>query len=117
MSPHAHQASTHPEPGDDLPAVVPPHPTDDRDAVVIPLRRTAFHNHIGNPEAASDEPVWRYSQYGKRRGERHFSGHVRYVRGPQAERLRSELAGVLVELLDWAAQHRDDDSTESGAAA
>lgn len=83
------------------------------------IAATGTHNHCGDPPGAiSEEPIWRYSQSRKRRSERHFSGHVGHVHGPQAERLRSELAGVLEELLDWAAQRqRDDLSTEGGAAA
>ncbi|MFF3566885.1 hypothetical protein ACFYXQ_03790 [Nocardia jiangxiensis] len=70
------------------------------------------------PEAGPVQPIWSYSQSRERRSERQFSGHVRFLHGTQAERLRGELADVVGELLTWAAKQRSDDhSAEDGAAA
>ncbi|MBF6277306.1 MULTISPECIES: hypothetical protein [Nocardia] len=98
-------------------------PTGDKDAVVIPLSRKAPDSNYDNSsedfaETRDEQPVWSYSQRGKRQRERQFFGHVRYLHGTQAERLRGELADVTGKLLDWAGQQLSDDhSTENGAAA
>lgn len=97
----------------------PDNPGDDRDAVVIPLPRKAPDDDIENvPQTGSDQPVWWYDQRRKRGGDRRYSGHVNHVHGAEAERLRSELADVIRDLLDWAAQQQTGDhSTEDGEAA
>lgn len=98
-------------------------PIGDQDAVVIPLARKAPDSNRDNPSADFAEtrytqPVWSYSQRGKRQRERQFFGHVSYLHGTQAERLRGELADVTGRLLDWAGQQQSGDhSTENGAAA
>jgi hypothetical protein len=95
---------------------------DDRDAEVIPLPRKAFDDRESLPETGSDQPVWWYDQNRKRGGGRRYSGHVNHMHGAEAERLRGELADVVRELLDWAAQQQtgdqsSDHSTEDGEAA
>jgi hypothetical protein len=97
----------------------PDNPGDDRDAEVIPLPRKAFDDRGSPPETGCDQPVWWYDQNRKRGGGRRYSGHVNHMHGADAERVRGELADVIRELLDWAAQqHTDaDHSTEDGEAA
>ncbi|MFF3574967.1 hypothetical protein [Nocardia jiangxiensis] len=69
------------------------------------------------PEAGPIQPIWGYNQSRERRSERQFSGHVRFLHGTQAERLRGELADVVGELLDRAAkQQSEDHSAEDGTA-
>ncbi|MFC0432577.1 hypothetical protein [Kutzneria buriramensis] len=97
----------------------PDTPGDDQDAVVVPLPRKALDDYIESlPETGSDQPVWWYDQKQKRGGDRTYSGHVNHVHGAEAERVRGELAKVIQELLDWAAQQQSgDQSTEDGEAA
>ena len=92
---------------------------DDRDAVVIPQPRQAPDDYLDDlPKAGSDQPVWWYDQKRKRSGDRTYSGHVNHVHDAEAERVRGELAKVIQELLDWAAQQQSGDhSTEDGEAA
>jgi len=97
----------------------PDNPHDEHEAVVIPLPRKAPDNDIENlPETGSDQPVWWYDQRRKRGEDRHYSGHVNHIYGTEAERVRGELADVIRDLLDWAAQQQSGDhSTEDGEAA
>jgi RPA family protein len=91
--------------------------------VVIPLSRKAPDSNPDKPsedfaESRDEQPVWSYSHRGKRQRERQFCGHVRYLHGTQAERLRGELADVTGKLLVWAGQQQSGDhSTENGSAA
>src|SRR5690606_41172415 len=97
---------------------IPDNADDDRDAVVIPLPRNAPDNDIENlPETGSDQPVWWYDQRRKRGEDRHYSRHVNHIYGTEAERVRGELADVIRDLLDWAAQQSGDPSTEDGEGA
>ncbi|MBY8855409.1 hypothetical protein K7711_02865 [Nocardia sp. CA2R105] len=74
-------------------------------------------NSENAPEVGPAQPIWSYSQSRERRSERQFSGHVRFLHGTQAERLRGELADVVGELLEWAAKQQSaDHSAEDGAA-
>lgn len=100
----------------------PDSPGDDKDAVVIPLRRKAPSNNSNNNEQPSetspDLPVWRYNQSRKRAADQRYAGHVHYVHGARAEQLRGELADVTAQLLAWAVQQQSDDqSRQDGAAA
>jgi hypothetical protein len=84
----------------------PDNPGDDRDAVVIPLTRKAFDGIENLPETGSGQLVWWYDQKRKRGGDRTYSSHVNHIHGADAERLRGELADVIRDLLDWAAQQQ-----------
>jgi hypothetical protein len=96
----------------------PNKPSNDRDAVVIPLPRTAPDDDIESlPPTGSDQAVWRYYQGRKRGANRSFSGHATSVGGAEGERLRGELAAVIGELLDWAARQSHNESIEDGEAA
>lgn len=94
-------------------------PDDQENAIVIPLPRKAPDDDIENlPQIGPDQPVWRYNQSRKRGVERRYSGYINHIQGAEAERLRGELAQVVQELLDWAAQQQSDQhSTEDGEAA
>lgn len=94
-------------------------PDDKENAVVIPLPRKAPDDDIENlPQIGHGQPVWRYNQDRKRGVERRYSGYISHIHGADAERLRGELAQVVQELLDWAAQQQSGDhSTEDGEAA
>ncbi|MFB9727249.1 hypothetical protein [Haloechinothrix salitolerans] len=52
----------------------------------------------------------------RERGGRRHETHVRYVDGAAGERLRSELAAITRELLEWAA-HASKQESEDGEAA
>ncbi|WP_147288927.1 hypothetical protein [Nocardia mexicana] len=101
----------------------PDNPGDNKDAVVIPLRRKASSNNSASnnekpSETAPDLPVWRYDQSRKRVADQRYAGHVHYVHGARAEQLRGELADVTAQLLAWAVQQQSDDqSRQDGAAA
>lgn len=95
---------------------------DDGDGVVIPPPRSAADDDVDNlPETGPDQPVWWYHQTRTRGGDRRFSGRINRVGGVEGEWLRGELAAVIRELLDWAADHSreqsDTESTEDGEAA
>ncbi|MFF3573709.1 hypothetical protein ACFYXQ_38720 [Nocardia jiangxiensis] len=82
------------------------------------MDKNLLRKNIENvPEAGSTQPIWGYSQSRERRSERQFSGHVRFLHGAQAERLRGELADVVGELLDWAAKQQSADHSAEGGAA
>lgn len=95
---------------------------DDLDSVVIPQPRIAPDNDITGipklPETGPDQPVWWYDQGRKRGGDRRYSGHINYIYGADADRLRGEFAAVVGDLLDWAARQQqsetDDLSCEDG---
>ncbi|MGI8310052.1 hypothetical protein [Saccharopolyspora hattusasensis] len=96
---------------------------DDAAASIIPLPRTAPDDHIENlPQTRGDQPVWRHDQKRTRGHDRHFTGHITRVGGPDGEQLRAELADVIGDLLCWARtqQHgkdRDADDPEEDTAA
>ncbi len=90
----------------------------DRDAIVIPLPRRTPGSTENLLETGSDQPVWWYDQNWKRGDDRRYSGYVNNIHGTEAERVRGELADVIRDLLDWAAQQQiRDQSTEDGEAA
>jgi len=60
-----------------------------------------------------EQPTWSYCQTGPRRISRTYTGHVTYIGGAEGERLRRELAAVVRDLLEWAAQ-RDPQPSEGG---
>ncbi|WP_187686634.1 hypothetical protein [Nocardia wallacei] len=101
----------------------PDNPGENKDAVVIPLRRKASRDNSenrneGSPKTSSDLPVWRYDKSRKRVADQRYAGHVHYVHGARAEQLRGELADVTAQLLAWAVQQQSDDrSRQDGAAA
>jgi len=85
---------------------------DDENAKVLSLQQKALR------PTRSDRAVWWYDQKRKRCGERRYSGHVHHVHGVEAERVRGELAAVVLDLLSWAGQQQfDDQSVEDGEAA
>jgi hypothetical protein len=62
--------------------------------------------------------VWWYDQQRKRSADRRYAGRIDYVHGAEAERVRGELAAVVLDLLSWAAQQQSGDhSVEDGEAA
>ncbi|GDY33903.1 hypothetical protein [Gandjariella thermophila] len=91
---------------------------DDTDGVVIPLPRPAADDDIENlPNIGSDQPVWWYDQQRQRGSDRQFSGYVAPVFGTDGEQLRSDLAAIIRDLLDWANKQSRKESTEDGEAA
>ncbi len=98
-------------------------PDENKDAVVIPLRRKASSNNSDNsnerpPVTSPDLPIWRYKKSRKRVADQRYAGHVHYVHGARAEQLRGELADVTAQLVVWAVQQQSDDrSRQDGAAA
>ncbi|WP_280329189.1 hypothetical protein [Nocardia wallacei] len=96
---------------------------ENKDAVVIPLRRKASRNNSDDgkeipPKTGFDLLVWRYDKSKKRAADQRYAGHVHYVHGARAEQLRGELADVTAQLLVWAVQQQSDDrSRQDGAAA
>lgn len=109
-------------PGHNIPPEPDHHDTtsgDEYDPVRVPRPRRAPDDDAGNlPEMASDQAVWWYDQKRARGGDRRFHGHVTRVGGAEGERLRGELAAVVRDLLEWAAEQQSrDESTEEGDAA
>ncbi|GGM34595.1 hypothetical protein GCM10012275_02340 [Longimycelium tulufanense] len=93
-------------------------PHDDPTAVAIPRPRTAPDSDIENlPKTGSDQPVWWYDQRRRRGSDRQYLGYVNPISGTEGERIRGKLADVIRDLLDWAAQQSQDQSTEDGEAA
>jgi hypothetical protein len=97
------------------------HNPDDQDhdesAVVIPLPHSESMILVAGQEDSTIQlPEWWYDQDRTRAAGRRYRGHVRLVRGPEAEQLRSELAQVVHELLSWASQDYDRKSIEDGEA-
>lgn len=61
----------------------------------------------GTPDDDAGSPVWSYRQRRSRGGDRTYHGHMRYIEGECGEKLRAELAGIVTELLRWAANRED----------
>lgn len=93
-------------------------PDHDPDAVAIPRPRKRPDDDIDNlPKMAGDQPVWWYDQNRKRGRDYCYSGQINHISSAEGERLRGELADVIRDLLDWAAQQQTDkESTEDGEA-
>ncbi len=97
----------------------PENAENEQNAIVIPLPRKYLGENIESQrKTGADQQVWWYDQRRKRNNNRTYSGHIKYVYGAEADRVRGELAAVIRELLDWSArQHADDQSIEDGDAA
>ncbi|MBP2322667.1 DNA invertase Pin-like site-specific DNA recombinase [Kibdelosporangium banguiense] len=57
-------------------------------------------NDLAEPEPG--QPVWSYVQQRERSGDRTYAGYVDYAHNGEAERLRGEVAPVLLNLLRWS---------------
>jgi hypothetical protein len=87
-------------------------PKDDHGADVIHFSTSAEEQATKeSSKDCRDQGVWRYHQRNARGRDLNYIGHATYIGGAEGERLRSELALVIRDLLDWAATH------ESAAAS
>lgn len=78
-------------------------PLDESNAVVSQAPETPPDCESGQQETGIDQAAWSYRNKPTRGKNYTFTGHVRYVDGAEAERLRGELAVVIRDLLAWAA--------------
>ena len=89
------------------------------------MRRRPWKENTDNVlKTDHDQGGWWYDHTQQQGGARRFSGHVNHVGGAEGERLRAELATVIRDLLEWAAEHSHTaeqpsrvESTEDGEAA
>jgi hypothetical protein len=85
----------------------------ERDGPVVPRPRPTPDDHPENlPDIGADQQIWQDNQTGKRGKQRRVTGHVTRIGGAEGERLRGELATIIRDLLNWAAQQSND--TQSG---
>ncbi|WP_157368125.1 hypothetical protein [Alloactinosynnema sp. L-07] len=99
-----------------------PHDSDSEpEVVIIPFPRNPPDNRPEClPGTGLDQPVWWYIQNRNRGDRRKYSGRINRISGPESERVRSELAEVIGELLEWAARRtgsQSDNAGEDGEAA
>jgi hypothetical protein len=78
-------------------------PFDESNAVVSQTPDAPLDCESGQQATGVDQAVWSYRNEPTRGKNYTFTGHVRYVDGAEAERLRGELAVVIRDLLAWAA--------------
>lgn len=66
-----------------------------------------------SPETVSDDPVWCYDQPAKNRHGKHriYIGRVNRMGGTEGKRIRRELAATIYDLLVWAKQQQETDTT------
>lgn len=80
--------------------------------VGIPSPRPAPDNHMENlPKTGPPQPVWWYDQPRKRGNNLRYTGHVTRIGGAEGDRIRGELTAIIRDLLDWATQQADAEST------
>ncbi|MGH3861212.1 hypothetical protein [Actinokineospora sp.] len=83
----------------------------------IPRPRVAPDDDITGipnlPETGPDQRVWWYDQGRKRGGDRRYSGHINYIHGADADRVRGEFAAVVGDRLDWAARHQSESDADT----
>jgi hypothetical protein len=93
---------THPEAATRVPAPRPP------SEPKSPTKPRAAETTSDIPaNTGADQAKWCYDQNNKRGPGRRYSGQIRRVSGPEGERLRAELAAVMKDLLQWAAETQE----------
>lgn len=81
---------------------------------VVPFLRKADDIAIPTPETIPGAVESTYNQTeGRSRSRWAFTGQVEYVGGAEGERMRTQLAAVLRDLLEWAAEQGRDDDREA----
>jgi hypothetical protein len=77
---------------------------------VVPFPRKPPDNAIPTTELNPDAAGVTYDRTDERRPGWVFTGQVEYVGGAEGDRMRAQLAAVIRDLLEWAAdQSRDED--------
>jgi hypothetical protein len=97
--------------GVDIPR--PRSPLDDLPVISHPVTESATESAVDLPQIGSVEPIWRYDQDGKRGKRRRYNGYVDRIGGAEGEQLRETLAAAIRDLLDWAAEHTQEQHTDN----
>lgn len=79
---------------------------------VVSFPRKADDIEIPTPETMPNAVESTYNRTEGRSGWA-FTGQVEYVGGAEGERMRTQLAAVLRDLLEWAAEQGRDDDREA----
>lgn len=101
----------HPSGMDAVQIPAPRSPLDDQPDITAPPQQPPQHQVDTLPENGLVEPEFRYDQTWKRGKRRHYNGFVERVGGAEGERLREDLAAAVRDLLDWATQHAETQTT------